>query len=88
MARSTGIKSDLRLCKYTKYNSYFYINFYSIYSNSGDSYSRYLIRMYEMIESVSIINQSLLKLKNLFVKKKNNILYINSMENTIKLFKY
>lgn len=88
MARSTGVKRDLRLDFYTNYNSYANIKFNSFYTNSGDSYDRYLLRIYEMIESLSIVSQSLLKLKNFYINKKLSRIGTNSMENTISLFKY
>ena len=88
MARSTGVKRDLRLDFYTNYNSYANIKFNSFYTNSGDSYDRYLLRVYEMIESLSIVSQSLLKLKNFYINKKLSRIGTNSMENTISLFKY
>lgn len=94
MARSVGLKKDIRLNTNTTYNDYFFLNCKSYFSNEGDSYSRYILRMYEMVESLNIINQSInnllnkekhLHYKNKIIEniKKDNIY----MEETIKHFK-
>lgn len=56
MARSVGIKRDLRLAKTSSYSGYNNIFFKSYCGHNGDSYDRYLIRMLEMGESLNIIN--------------------------------
>lgn len=64
MARSAGIKRDLRLSKNNTYAAYNVIHFKSFCGVNGDSYDRYLIRMLEMGESLNIITwvtSSLLK---------------------------
>lgn len=74
MARSTGIKRDLRLDKMETYGNYYYLNFRSYVGQHGDSYDRFLIRMNEMTESLNIMNQVINKLTK-FKKignKKNN----------------
>jgi NADH:ubiquinone oxidoreductase subunit D len=71
MARSAGIKRDLRVSKNETYANYYYLNFRVFTGQNGDSYDRYLIRMYEMGESLNIINQIIFKL--LGNKKKINI---------------
>jgi len=56
MARSVGLKKDLRLStkhNYSNYNKIFLRSFIGI---NGDCYDRYLIRMLEMAESLNIIN--------------------------------
>lgn len=73
MARSTGIKRDLRLDKMETYANYYYLNFRSYIGQHGDSYDRFLIRMNEMCESLNIINQIIGKLtKFKKINKKNN----------------
>lgn len=62
MARSVGIKRDLRLSKLETYANYYNLNFRSYVGQHGDSYDRFLIRMNEMSESINIINQSIQKL--------------------------
>ncbi len=57
MSRSVGIKRDLRLSRLESYSSYPSINFRSFIGERGDCYDRFLIRMYEMIESLNILNQ-------------------------------
>ncbi len=70
MARSTGIKRDLRLDKMETYANYYYLNFRSYVGQHGDSYDRFLIRMNEMTESLNIMNQVINKLTK-FKQKKN-----------------
>lgn len=62
MARSTGIKRDLRMDNFDTYANYYYLNFRSYTGQTGDSYDRYLIRMNEMSESINIISQTVFKL--------------------------
>jgi len=96
MARCVGLKRDIRLDPHQTYNDYFFLNCRSFLSNSGDSYSRFLLRMYEMLESLNIINQAL----SIFFKNQHNLLrfktdivdrYVTEngkMEKTIKHFKF
>ena len=67
MSRSVGIKRDLRISSLETYANYYYLNFRVFTGHHGDCYDRYLIRMYEMVESLNIINQVIFKL---FTKKK------------------
>lgn len=95
MARCTGLKKDVRVNSNTTYNDYYFLNFRSFVSNEGDSYSRFVLRMYEIVESANIINQSLaifLKKDVRHVSYKNKLagsfnLAENVMESTIKHFK-
>lgn len=76
MARSTGIKRDLRLDKMETYANYYYLNFRSYVGQHGDSYDRFLIRMNEMCESLNLMNQvigKLTKFKKLNKKNNSNI---------------
>ncbi len=104
MARSTGIKRDLRMDAFDTYANYYYLNFRSYTGQAGDSYDRFLIRMNEMSESVNIISQAIFKLttskntcnpanvlKALNKKKFMSQTYKNeyaSMEKLITHFKY
>lgn len=91
MARSTGLKKDIRLDLYKSYNNYKNLNFFSYYTSNGDSYDRYLIRMMEMVESINIVNQSLNLLNYLNIKKTtqiNNFFKNKNMETIIDHFKY
>jgi NADH:ubiquinone oxidoreductase subunit D len=98
MARSVGLKRDLRLNRYTTYNNYFYLNFNSYISESGDSYDRFLLRTYEMLESLNIINQTLIYYNSIQNKTTMGLLNHNiisslndehtSMENMIDHFKF
>ena len=77
MSRCVGIKRDVRLSKkdnYSNYNSLFFKSFISL---NGDSYDRYLLRMFEMSESLNIINQNVNSLNcqiNKHNKQLNNFL--------------
>lgn len=73
MARSCGIKRDLRLSKTETYANYYFLNFRGYIGQHGDCYDRFLIRMNEMSESLNIINQSINK-----VSKYNNAININN----------
>jgi NADH-quinone oxidoreductase subunit D len=53
--RSTGFPWDLR--KAQPYLAYDQVDFDVIYTSNGDCYDRYLIRLYEIKESVKIIRQ-------------------------------
>ena len=56
MVRSTGVKKDLRLSKKHVYSGYNKIDLKSYIGINGDCYDRYLIRMFEMSESLNIVN--------------------------------
>ena len=64
MARSVGFKKDIRLSKKHSYSNYNNIFFKSFIGINGDSYDRYLIRMFEMAESLHISNTIVEKLLN------------------------
>jgi NADH-quinone oxidoreductase subunit D len=53
--RSTGFPWDLR--KAQPYLAYDEVDFDVVYTNNGDSYDRFLIRLYEILESVKIVRQ-------------------------------
>ena len=76
MSRSVGIKRDLRLSKLETYSNYYFLNIRGFLGQHGDSYDRFLIRMNEMAESLSIINQVIYKIikhKSTSTLLKNNI---------------
>lgn len=83
MARSCGLKRDLRLSQTDVYSQYNLFKFNSYIGINGDTYDRYLIRMLEMGESLQIINQTATYLLKKTVKPNmliNNItnLFINN----------
>ena len=63
LARSTGLKKDLRINTFYTYGNYHYFNFSSYITKNGDSYDRFLLRMYEIKESLLIVK------KNIFFKR-------------------
>lgn len=69
MARSAGLKRDLRLAILSSYSGYSSVKFRSFIGTNGDTYDRYLIRMLEMGESLSIINTIILRLFNTYTPK-------------------
>lgn len=97
LVRSTGVKRDLRLCKNYSYSNYNHFFFKSFLGVNGDTYDRYLIRMLEMGESLTLINKTIKKLlykqnykntdlvvKDLFLKKSQT--QYSSMEDLINHF--
>jgi NADH:ubiquinone oxidoreductase subunit D len=78
LARCTGLKRDLRLSRSETYANYPSINFRSYIGQHGDCYDRFLIRMYEMIESLNIINQTIKKCETSNQKKQGGL--VNSYE--------
>jgi NADH-quinone oxidoreductase subunit D len=76
----------LRVLNNTKYGFYKYFKVNSYISKHSDNYSRYILRLYEIYESLNIINKVSQNYKNNY--KKNIFLknYIN-MEKTINHFK-
>lgn len=90
MARSVGIKRDLRLSTADTYANYYYLNFRSYIGNHGDCFDRFLIRMNEMSETTNIMNQCIYKLtkytnNELQTKLAHNVLlYVNQKNNVLK----
>ena len=70
LLRSTGVERDIRLLSRESYSAYDSLNFRSFVGLNGDTYDRYLIRMLEMGESLSIINTVTFYLLNLYNKNK------------------
>lgn len=75
LARSAGIKRDLRLSYSESYSNYYFLKIRSYIGYTGDCYDRYLIRMREMAESLHIIAQVI---NNLRI----NTYYLNSNKNS------
>lgn len=78
VAKSAGIKKDIRFLKSETYSHYWFLSIQGFLGKRGDSYDRFLIRMREMYESINIIFQILNNLTNFdnvnldFKKKKIN----------------
>mgnify|MGYP006095542169 CR=1 FL=1 len=95
LARSTGLKRDLRLSRLESYANYSSINFRSYIGQHGDCYDRFLIRMYEMVESLNIVNQMVKKCATWGAAKDEKLLdgydilsYINEQEVTKKIYNH
>ena len=59
IARSVGIKKDLRFIKSETYAHYWFLSLQGYLGKRGDSYDRFLIRFREMYESLNLIFQLL-----------------------------
>ena len=59
IARSAGVKKDIRFLKSETYAHYWFLSMQGYLGKRGDSYDRFLIRMREMYESLSIVFQVL-----------------------------
>jgi len=68
VGKSIGIKKDVRFIKSETYAHYWFLSINSYLGRKGDSYDRFLIRLREMYESVSIVFQILSNLTNLSYK--------------------
>lgn len=75
LARSVGLKRDVRVDLFDTYANYYYLNFKNFLGSNGDCYDRFLIRMNEMTESLSIITQIISKM--FLLNKKNKITTLN-----------
>jgi len=92
MLRGSGIKWDLR--KSQPYEVYNKLKFYVPIGKKGDCYDRYLIRIFEMRESLKIINQCLNEMPYGPIKSNDNKFtpptraeFKQSMESLIHHFK-
>lgn len=59
IARSVGVKKDLRFVKSETYAHYWFLSLQGYLGKRGDSYDRFLIRFREMYESLNVIFQLL-----------------------------
>lgn len=84
MARSVGFKKDLRLSKKHNYSNYNDFNIKSYIGINGDCYDRYLIRMFEMGESLNIANSVLNYLNS--NKTNNNVIYQQLINKDLNLY--
>ena len=66
VARSAGIKKDMRLFRNTTYSYYWFMKVASFLGSTGDSFDRFLIRVREMLESSEIADKLALRLFYLF----------------------
>ena len=69
LARSVGAKKDIRFLKSETYAHYRFLSIQGYLGKRGDSYDRFLIRMREMYESLSIVFQVLNNLTTLSAEK-------------------
>lgn len=89
IARSVGIKKDIRFNKSETYSHYWFLSINGYLGRRGDSYDRFLIRIREMYESISIVFQILSNLTNLTYKndlntKVNFFTFFNLLNSTNK----
>lgn len=81
MARSVGLKRDVRVDLFDTYANYYYLNFKNFLGLNGDCYDRFLIRMNEMTESLNIITQIISKMFSPNIKNKTNTLNSKKLKN-------
>ena len=93
MLRSTGVTFDLRLNE--SYDDYLDYNFFVPIGRNGDCFDRYLIRVFEMRESLNIIQQILenivsgpYKISDYKYTNPSRFMMKRSMESLIHHFKY
>ena len=84
LARSVGVKKDIRFLKSETYAHYWFLSIQGYLGKRGDSYDRFLIRLREMYESLSIIFQVLNNLTTLSADK--TISHDNSSVNFFSFF--
>lgn len=72
VARSVGIKKDIRFSKSETYSHYWFLSIQGYLGRRGDCYDRFLIRIREMYESINIVFQILSNLTNIAYKDSNN----------------
>lgn len=65
VAKSAGVKKDLRFLKSETYAHYWFLSIQGYLGRNGDSYDRFLIRLREMYESINIVFQVLNNLSSL-----------------------
>jgi NADH:ubiquinone oxidoreductase subunit D len=71
--RSAGIKKDIRFLKSETYAHYWFLSLQGFLGKRGDSYDRFLIRLREMYESITIVFQILNNLTNISYKDSINL---------------
>lgn len=83
LARSVGVKKDIRFLKSETYAHYWFLSIQGYLGKRGDSYDRFLIRLREMYESLSIIFQVLNNLTTLSADKT-----ISHSNNSVNFFSF
>jgi NADH:ubiquinone oxidoreductase subunit D len=77
VARSVGIKKDIRFSKSETYSHYWFLSIQGYLGKRGDSYDRFLIRVREMYESINIVFQILGNLTDLAYKSTDTAPNVN-----------
>lgn len=93
LARSCGIKHDVRVNYQSSYSNYQYLHINSFTTKNGDCYDRYVLRIAEIYESLAIVNKMsyILSSSNnapVTTFKNNKEKVYRSMEALIRHFKY
>jgi len=84
--RSIGVKKDMRFLRSETYAHYWFLSIQGYLGKRGDSYDRFLIRLREMYESVSIVFQILTNLTS--VSYKNSSSFQNENSNKVNFFNF
>ena len=77
VARSAGLKKDMRFLKSETYAHYWFLSIQGYLGKRGDSYDRFLIRIREMYESLNIVLQVLTSLTSLSTTPENDLSQAN-----------
>lgn len=72
VARSVGVKKDIRFSKSETYSHYWFLSINGYLGRRGDSYDRFLVRVREMYESVNLIFQILSNLTSVTYRSPAN----------------
>ena len=72
VARSVGVKKDIRFSKSETYSHYWFLSINGYLGRRGDSYDRFLVRVREMYESVNLIFQILSNLTSVTYRSPNS----------------
>lgn len=84
--RSLGLKKDMRFLKSETYSHYWFLSIQGYLGKRGDSYDRFLIRLREMYESVSIVFQILNNLTS--VSYKDSQSFTSKSNNSVNFFNF
>ena len=83
--RSAGIKKDIRFSKSETYSHYWFLSIQGFLGKRGDCYDRFLIRMREMYESISIIFQILSNITTLTEANKD---FLTTGQKNVNFFSF
>jgi len=81
IARSAGIRKDLRLSRSCRYGAYWHLSFRTFLGRRGDNLDRFLLRIKETFESFRLVGQVVATLATYQIVSKNQILSNKQLPN-------